>query len=50
MIYFAISRNLERWKKTNKLFVEIVWVFRERVWQCGCGSFSNNFSCQNACQ
>ena len=22
----------------------------ERVWQCGCGCFSNNFSCQNACQ
>jgi hypothetical protein len=22
----------------------------ERVWQCGYGCFSNNFSCQNACQ
>jgi len=22
----------------------------ERIWQCGCGYFSNNFSCQNACQ
>jgi len=20
------------------------------VWQCGCGCFSNNFSCRNACQ
>jgi len=22
----------------------------KRVWQCGCGCFSNNFSCQNTCQ
>jgi len=22
----------------------------ERVWQCGCGCFSNSFSCRNACQ
>jgi putative lipase involved disintegration of autophagic bodies len=21
-----------------------------RIWQCGCGCFSNNFSCQNTCQ
>jgi hypothetical protein len=21
-----------------------------RVWQCGCGCFSNSFSCRNACQ
>jgi hypothetical protein len=24
--------------------------FVERVWQCGCGCFLNNFSCQNTCQ
>jgi hypothetical protein len=24
--------------------------FLERVWQCSCGCFSNNFSCQNTCQ
>ena len=22
----------------------------ERVWQCGCGCFLNNFSYRNACQ
>jgi hypothetical protein len=22
----------------------------ERVWQCGCGCFLNDFSCQNACK
>ena len=27
-----------------------VELFLERVWQCGYGCFSNNFSCQNACQ
>jgi hypothetical protein len=24
--------------------------FVSRVLQCGCGCFSNNFSCQNTCQ
>jgi len=24
--------------------------FLECVWQCGCGCFSNSFSCQNTCQ
>jgi putative lipase involved disintegration of autophagic bodies len=26
------------------------WLNFGFVWQCGCGCFSNSFSCQNACQ
>jgi hypothetical protein len=35
---------------TVNIMVPSVYTGLECVWQCSCGCFSNNFSCQNACQ
>jgi len=47
------------WAKENNKKITLLKIERrnssgilhlERVWQCGCGCFSNNFSCRNTCQ
>jgi MFS superfamily sulfate permease-like transporter len=44
---FRISPHLLA--SSQKLLCRIMFDY-ERVWQCGCGCFLNDFSCQNACK
>jgi hypothetical protein len=50
VLFFKIFYILDWFFFFTRLFFSLKSEFHERVWQCGCGCFSNSFSCWNACQ